>query len=100
MYLSRITIQNYKGIDQLEVVFSPQINVIIGENGSRKSALIDALRLLYNLGEPLKDITVAKDDFFEKISIDAGFLNIQKTELIRIAYEFRGLTAEQKGAGY
>jgi putative ATP-dependent endonuclease of OLD family len=58
MYLSKISITNYKGIEKLEVCFSSQINIIIGENGSRKPVLIDAIRLLYNLGEPIREITV------------------------------------------
>lgn len=39
MYLSKISIENYKGIEHLEVDFSPRINIIIGENGRCKSAL-------------------------------------------------------------
>ncbi|MGV8134982.1 MAG: ATP-dependent endonuclease [Mangrovibacterium sp.] len=100
MYLSKITIINYKGIENLEVCFSPDINIIIGENGCCKSALIDAIRLLYNLGEPIKEIAVCKEDFFEKISLNEDVLNITKTELIKINYEFRGLSPEQKGAFY
>jgi putative ATP-dependent endonuclease of OLD family len=100
MYLSKISITNYKGIEKLEVCFSSQINIIIGENGSRKSALIDAIRLLYNLGEPIREITVSKEDFFEKISLDGGTLNIARSELIKIGYEFSGLSPEQKGAFY
>lgn len=100
MYLSKITIQNYKGIENLEVCFSPDINIIIGENGSSKSALIDAIRLLYNLGEPLREIAVGKDDFFEKVSFIDGILNINRSELIKIGYEFRDLSPEQKGAFY
>ncbi|MDP1843253.1 MAG: AAA family ATPase [Sediminibacterium sp.] len=100
MYLSKISIVNYKGIEKLEVCFTPQINIIIGENGSRKSALIDAIRLLYNLGEPIKEIAVGKEDFFERISLGSGILNITKSELIKIGYEFRGLSPEQKGAFY
>jgi putative ATP-dependent endonuclease of OLD family len=100
MYLSKISITNYKGIEKLEVCFSSQINIIIGENGSRKSALIDAIRLLYNLGEPIGEITVNKEDFFEQISLSTGALNITRSELIKIGHEFRGLSPEQKGAFY
>jgi putative ATP-dependent endonuclease of OLD family len=100
MYLSKITIINYKGIENLVVCFSPEINIIIGENGSCKSALVDAIRLLYNLGEPIKEIVVGKEDFFEKISLTSGVLNISKKELIKVGYEFRGLSPEQKGAFY
>lgn len=101
MYLSKITINNYKGIRHLEVNFSQKINVIIGENGARKSALIDAIRLLYNIGEPIRELTVSNEDFHETISIDkAGALLIDTTDLITISYEFRGLSAQQQGAFY
>ena len=91
MYLSKISIQNYKGIENLEVNFSSDINIIIGENGSCKSALIDAIRLLYNLGEPFREIAVNKDDFFEKIVLQNERYIIERTELINISYEFRDL---------
>lgn len=100
MYLSKIVIENYKGIEHLEVSFSPDINIIIGENGCCKSALIDAIRLLYNLGEPIKEITVNKEDFFEKIIMRGDTPALYSSELIKIAYEFKGLTPMQKGAFY
>lgn len=101
MYLSKIEVSNYKGISDLEVCFSPKINIIIGENGCCKSALIDAIRLLYNIGEPTREITVSKEDFHEKIiPLEGGGLNIDRSMLIRIAYEFRELSSEQKGAFY
>lgn len=99
MYLSKIAIANYKGIEHLEVDFSPKINIIVGENGRSKSALIDAIRLLYNLGEPVRDITVSRDDFHEKIIIGTDDqYSVLKSDLIKIVYEFRDLSPEQKGA--
>ncbi|HAL83112.1 MAG TPA: ATP-dependent endonuclease [Mucilaginibacter sp.] len=101
MHLSKISIVNYKGIENLEVFFSPKINIIVGENGSCKSALIDAIRLLYNLGEPTREITITKEDFFDKVSpIIGGGITIQRSDLIKITYEFKELSAEQKGAFY
>ncbi|MES2560864.1 MAG: AAA family ATPase, partial [Bacteroidota bacterium] len=52
MYLSKVIIQNFKGIKSQEFAFDSKLNIIIGENGSHKTALIDAIRLLYNLGNP------------------------------------------------
>jgi putative ATP-dependent endonuclease of OLD family len=72
MYLSKISIQNFKGIENLELDFNPKINIIIGENGCCKSALIDAIRLLYNIGEPIREIHISKDDFFEKVDQEDG----------------------------
>lgn len=88
MFLSSIHIRNYKGIKNLKVNFSKDINVIIGENGACKTGLIDAIRLLYNLGKQQREIYVTADDFF-----------IGET-VISISYEFADLTTDQKGAFY
>ena len=88
MYLSSIHIKNYKGIKTLDVNFQKDINVIIGENGGCKTSLIDAIRLLYNLGVQQRELYVTVDDFYLGESV------------ITIAYEFKGLTADQKGAFY
>ena len=88
MYLSTIHIENYKGIKKLNVNFQKDINVIIGENGSCKTALIDAIRLLYNLGYQQRELFVTVDDFYLGESV------------ITISYEFRDLTTDQKGAFY
>jgi putative ATP-dependent endonuclease of OLD family len=88
MYLSSIEIENYKGIKNLTVEFSKDINVIIGENGSHKTALIDAIRLLYNLGKQQRELYVTPEDFH----LD--------TEVVKLSYEFRGLSHQQKGAFY
>lgn len=94
MYLSSIKISNYKGIEHLKVDFSPDINIIIGENGKNKTALIDAIRILYNIGKPIKDITISDEDFF--IDTETG---IAKSK-IEITYIFKDLSDEQMGAFY
>ncbi len=88
MYLSSIYIENYKGIKTLDVKFQKDINVIIGENGGCKTSLIDAIRLLYNLGDQQRELYVTFDDFYLGESV------------ITISYEFKGLTTDQKGAFY
>ncbi|WP_397300152.1 ATP-dependent nuclease [Nonlabens ulvanivorans] len=100
MYLSYIKIENYQGVENVETEFDPNINIIIGENGSCKSALIDAIRLLYNVGEPIREISVSSDDFHQKrVETEAG-INIEKATIITITYIFKGLTTAQKGAFY
>jgi DNA repair protein RecN (Recombination protein N) len=44
--LSRLSIQNYAIIDQLEVDFSSQLNIITGETGAGKSIIVGALGLI------------------------------------------------------
>lgn len=101
MYLSNLFIQNFRGIKEMKLNFNRSINILIGENGSNKSAVIDAIRLLYNMGEPIRDISVGFADFHESVEKDAeGKLTIKKEEKITIAFCFRGLSASQKGALY
>ncbi len=47
--LQRLHIQNYAIIDEIEVHFSPNLNIITGETGAGKSILMGALSLI--LGE-------------------------------------------------
>lgn len=96
MYLSKIHIENFRGIQALDVQFVQNINFIIGENGSWKSALIDAIRLLYVLGEARRDIYVTDDDFY----VDLANGDRKKADTIKISYQFRGLSDGQRGALY
>lgn len=100
MYLSKVSIKNYRGIEDLNVEFDPVINVIIGENGSQKSALIDAIRLLYDLGSPVREIYASVDDFHEKVIHTEFGLQTVRADQIEISYEFRELSSIQKGAFY
>lgn len=94
MYLSNIQIKNFRGIKRLRVSFDPKINIIIGENGSNKTTLIDAIRLLYNLGNPRKEIYVTNDCFYVDPKTFIPASNIE------IAYTFKGLEDNEKGALY
>lgn len=84
----------------METEFDSNINIIIGENGSCKSALIDAIRLLYNIGEPIREISVSSDDFHQKRITTEDEIHIEKSTLITITYIFKGLSTAQKGAFY
>jgi putative ATP-dependent endonuclease of the OLD family len=100
MYLQKLTVENFRGIEYLDLNFDPNINIIIGENGSNKSAVIDVIRILYSRGEPLRDIAVSKDDFREIREEKDGVPTITKASFIRFTYIFAGLSALQKGAFY
>ena len=47
--LKEVSIQNFAIIDELKVVFQPELNIITGETGAGKSILLGALGLV--LGE-------------------------------------------------
>jgi DNA replication and repair protein RecF len=46
MWIEKLTIKNCRVIENSEIDFSPQFNIIVGDNGSGKSSLIEALTLL------------------------------------------------------
>ena len=46
MYLSKLTIKNFRKIKELTINFQSGLNVIVGPNNIGKTAVIDALRAL------------------------------------------------------
>lgn len=46
MYLSKLELNNFRKFEKLEVPFKDGLNVIIGENDSGKTAIIDSIRIL------------------------------------------------------
>lgn len=44
MYLSSLRIENFRRLHEAQLTFQPGLNVIVGENNSGKTAIIDALR--------------------------------------------------------
>ncbi len=46
MHLSKVNIVNYRNFGNTKFIFSKGINTIIGENGSGKTNLFRAIRLL------------------------------------------------------
>ncbi|SEH54349.1 Predicted ATP-dependent endonuclease of the OLD family, contains P-loop ATPase and TOPRIM domains [Paenimyroides aquimaris] len=45
MYISKLSVKNFKCYNEIEINFDPNFNLIIGENNSGKSTILDALRL-------------------------------------------------------
>ena len=69
MYLEKLTIQNFRSINFLELKFHSGLNIIIGENNSGKSAIIDVLRITLGYAKQWKDIGVRNDeDFYIDVS--------------------------------
>lgn len=76
--LNKLTIQNYAIIDEIEIRFSPRLNIITGETGAGKSILMGALSLI--LGERADSsvlVNTAKKCFIEGV-----FSISQKPEVI------------------
>ena len=89
MYLNNIKLWNFRkygrvgefDLDKphLQVPFTKGLNLLIGENDSGKSAIIDAIKLVLKT-HAYEWIKVEKDDFFET------------TNSLRIELEFKSLT--------
>ena len=68
MILNRITILNYKNLEQVELSFSPKLNCLFGRNGMGKTNLLDALYFLSfckSAGNPVDSQNIRHEaDFF------------------------------------
>jgi len=93
MYLSNIKLWNFRkfgstdelrpeSLPNLNLNFTPSLNVIIGENDSGKTAIIDAIKLVLKT-HSYDYIKISDDDFFEG------------TNRLRIELTFKGLHSEE-----
>ncbi|MCT6807430.1 MAG: AAA family ATPase, partial [Bombilactobacillus sp.] len=46
MYLKHFIAQNYRNLQQLDVVFDPNVNIFIGQNAQGKTNLLEAIYFL------------------------------------------------------
>lgn len=68
MILKRVSILNYKNLEQVELTFSPKLNCFLGQNGMGKTNLLDAVYFLSfckSAGNPIDSQNICHDaDFF------------------------------------
>ena len=43
VFVNNVQIQNYKAIKDMQIAFSPGVNLLIGDNGVGKTSVLDAL---------------------------------------------------------
>lgn len=94
MYIEKVEIENFRIFgNKVEIFFQKGLNMLIGENNSGKTAIIDAIRLVMSLGNYKRNLYMDESDFHvneygirsseAKISIYFSDLNEnQKAELI------------------
>ncbi len=68
MYISNITITNYRSFNSIEVDFHEGINLLIGQNNAGKSNLLRAMAIIFDRSVK-KQLTV--DDFNNGITLDS-----------------------------
>lgn len=92
MYLSKISIKGFRMFsDTVDVYFSKGLNLLVGENGSGKSSVIDAIRALLGENEFLRR-GIVEEDFYSE------YYDSQKklTDSLLIKGVFSELTDAQK----
>jgi len=52
MKLERLSLANYRGFQQLDIEFAPDVTVIAGINGVGKSSILESLAVLFSQGLP------------------------------------------------
>ena len=75
--LQKLSIQNYAIIDELEISFSPKLNVITGETGAGKSIIVGALGLI--LGERADTTVLVNKE--RKCIVEGQFRSENKKEV-------------------
>jgi putative ATP-dependent endonuclease of the OLD family len=85
MYISRLTIRNFRNFRLLDVPFSPGVTCFIGENNVGKSNLIEAIRLVLDGSLNSFRRKLQAKDFSAGIDFTNG-------EQILISVEFSGFT--------
>lgn len=89
MYLSKISIENFRNIGRLQVDLGPGLNVIVGENNIGKTSVLDALRAALGAAAVGADVVrLSKDDLrmidgkrvSDTIRIDVYFSDLSKNE--------------------
>jgi putative ATP-dependent endonuclease of OLD family len=95
MYLSKIKIKGYKVFkEEFTANFNPGMNIIVGENGSGKSAVIDAVRLILFEDEYGRS-GISSSDFHRSI---AEVTNSRGSKKIQIRTEFENLNDDEQVA--
>lgn len=89
MYISKVSLVNYRNFANANIVLNKGINTIIGENGSGKTNLFRAIRLLLEDASIQYAYKLTENDFNRKLC------NAWKGHWIIISLEFSDLSHEE-----
>lgn len=62
MYISKLIISNFRIFNEITLSFNKGVNILIGENNSGKTAIIDALRICLGYGKSDNSIFIQESD--------------------------------------
>lgn len=93
MYLGKLKVEGFRCFEnEFNVQFTSGLNVIVGENGAGKTAIISAIRQLFHDSESGR-YSITSDDFFRSL-VSGGTSALS----LSICAEFDGLDAEEQVA--
>jgi DNA replication and repair protein RecF len=88
MFLKRLLLRNFRNYKHAEVVFSPSVNLIQGENGQGKTNLLEAIHLVSTgrsfRTHSLTDLITFGQSFFY---LEAEFYKEEVTQNLKIYYD-------------
>lgn len=87
MVLSSLAVRNFRSCYETTIPFRPDVTVLVGENNSGKSNVIDALRLV------LAPLGARRTRYFEVTDLSFG----REAETVEMIATFDSLTAIQRG---
>lgn len=90
MYISGVTISNFRSFDQFNVDLNEGLSVVIGENNVGKSNLLDALNLIFNSNYSPRKRILIQEDFYN------GLVIKEKWPEIRIEVFLKGIETEDE----
>lgn len=88
MFLHSLTIRNFRKLKNVEILFDPGLNIIVGPNNVGKTAVVDALRSLLNSPEDPSPRFFEDDVYCPKDGTAAG--------AIEFHYVFGGLDPDDE----
>lgn len=77
MYIKQVRIKNFRVFDEVSLYLNKGLNIIIGENNSGKTAIIDALRICLGFGKSDANIYIQESD----IHLNTSDPNERNTEI-------------------
>lgn len=90
MYISKLDIEGYRNCRiRSEIIFNQGLNILVGENASGKTTIINALRMLLRENE-FAYMNIKEEDFF------CSFSDQKKCENIKLNLQLNDLTDDEK----
>lgn len=98
MYISKLSVRNFRNFRNVTLQFQKGVNTIIGENGSGKTNILHALRLLIDESMP-RGIRFYESDFNRSVSWKGHWIIIQlEFEELDVSEEAQAIAMHKAGS--